>query len=109
MAASKSTSRPNERRKKPAVSITKARKGVLGRPPRSKRNLNPLSQVQKVRTYESLQKAKRMARARYADNAATPEGPVGPDGQRPIVTILGPLPPTRRFQRGRKYRFDVCF
>ena len=50
-----------------------------------------------------------MARARYADNAATPEGPVGPDGQRPIVTILGPLPPTRRFQRGRKYRFDVCF
>ena len=109
MAASKSTSRPNKGRKQPAVSIPKVRKEILGRPPRSKRNLNSLSQVQKVRTYESLQKAKRMARARHADNAATPEGPVGPDGQRPIVTTLGPLPPTRRFQRGCKYRFDVCF
>ena len=91
------------------VSIPKARKGVLGRPPRSKRYLNPLSQVPKVRTYESLQKAKRMMHARYADSAVTPEGPVGPDGQRPIVTILGPLPPTRRFHRGYKYHFDVCF
>ena len=50
-----------------------------------------------------------MVPARYADSTLTPEGSVGPDGQQPIVTILGLLPPTRSFHCGCKYHFDVCF
>lgn len=64
------------------------RKHVLGRPPRPNRNLAAATGIQKVKTYESVQRTQRLARARYAAKKDGKDQPAPP-------------PPPRNFKRGR--------
>ena len=60
---------------------------VLGPRPKSNSKINPSAQVNKVRTFEAEQKAKRQATARYKNKA---------NGYRGEVEV----PPARNFKRG---------
>jgi hypothetical protein len=80
-----------------------ANQRVVGR----RKSKSRSAQIPKVRSYETVQREKRMARARYIDKKAIPQGPVGPHGEPPVVTVLGPLAPVRKYKRGRKCPFDI--
>jgi hypothetical protein len=69
------------------------RKHVLGRPPRPNRNLTAVTRIQKVKTYDSVQRAQQLARARYAAKKDGKDQPAPP-------------PPPRNFKRGRKIPID---
>ena len=67
----------------------KTRHKVLGRQQKANRKLSANARVSKVRTFDAVQKAKRLASARYKNKGQTNQ-----NGEAPAP------PPARKFHRG---------